>query len=170
MTACSRCGKELSFVTRRDYGGQPVCAACREALTAAPVASRPEPMPLPVVPATHTGPVALTTGQTVPGAEVAAVLDVVHAVVILGIDKRKESLAALQNLPGARAERLESEVRAACASANAELRSEAARIGGQAVLGARFEVTVDTPWGSTVNERVLIVTASGTAVRLVQAQ
>jgi len=166
MTACSRCGKELSFVTRREYGGQPVCAACREALSALPAS----PQPIPAAPAAAPAParpVLLTTGERIPGSEVAMVLDVVHACVISGVDKRKEVLSPLQNLAGTRAGRLEAEVRAACAAANADLCSEAARLGAHAVLGARFEVTVDTAWGSGVNERVLVVTASGTAVRLV---
>lgn len=170
MTACTRCGKELSFVTRREYGGQPVCAACREALSALPASPLPAsapPVSTPPAPAPAPArPVLLTTGERIPGSEVATVLDVVHACVVTGVDKRKEVLSPLLNLAGTRAGRLEAEVRAACAAANADLCSEAARLGAHAVLGARFEVKVDTAWGSGVNERVLVVTASGTAVRL----
>lgn len=172
MATCAQCGTELSFLSKYDYAGARVCGSCHTRLTdktaAAPQSGTP-PGGMPAPRAEPTAPLAqirLTTLAEFPGAPAAAWLDLVQATVVQALETRKDLLAGLRHQPGARGERLEGELARVQGLARDALRQAAARLGGEAVVGVTISTRLEPLGGSEVNERLVLVEASGTAIRL----
>jgi uncharacterized protein YbjQ (UPF0145 family) len=101
----------------------------------------------------------LTTGPGVDGRSVAAYLDVVSAQAIMGVHVGKDITAGFRNIVGGRSKSYEGEIAKAVAEVMAELEVGAESLGADAIL------SIDIDY-ETVGNNMLMVAASGTAVKL----
>ena len=105
----------------------------------------------------------ITTTNSVEGYKVIGYYGVVFGEVIAGINMLKDIGAGLRNIFGGRSQGYEDELLNARNEALAELEQRAAALGADAVIG----VDLDYEVLGTGND-MLMVTASGTAVKLEQ--
>ncbi len=101
----------------------------------------------------------VTTTGSVEGQPIAAYLGVVAGEAILGVNVFKDFTAGFRNIVGGRAGKYEEELRKGRALALQELEARAAELGADAVVGVRLDY-------ETVMGQMLMITASGTAVKL----
>lgn len=103
----------------------------------------------------------LTTTQSVEGRQIAEYKEVVFGEVITGVDFLKDFGASIRNIIGGRSVSYEDELIRARQQAMDEMRDRARRLGADAIVGIDVDYEV---LGS--NNGMLMVTASGTAVKL----
>ena len=103
----------------------------------------------------------VTTTANVDGREVEEYLGIVFGEVITGINVLRDIGAGLRNFFGGRSEGYEQELLTARQQALQEMEQRAAERGADAILGVDMDYEVLGADGS-----MLMVTASGTAVRL----
>ena len=103
----------------------------------------------------------VTTTTSVEGRPVQQYLGIVTGEVIVGANIFKDLFAGIRDIVGGRAGSYEKTLRSARNTAFEELEAEAARVGGNAVIGVDIDYEVIGKEGS-----MLMVTVSGTAVRL----
>jgi uncharacterized protein YbjQ (UPF0145 family) len=101
------------------------------------------------------------TTSTLQGHEIEAYLGIVFGDAVLGVNVFKDLLASLRDVVGGRSGTYERELGAARDSAMMALTEQARALGADAVLGIDIDYEV---LGS--NNGMLMVSASGTAVRL----
>jgi uncharacterized protein YbjQ (UPF0145 family) len=103
----------------------------------------------------------LTTTSRVEGRPASQYLGIVTGEVIVGANIFKDLFAGIRDIVGGRAGAYESTLRSARETAFAEVKTEAAALGADAVIGIDIDYEVIGKEGS-----MLMVTVSGTAVRL----
>lgn len=103
--------------------------------------------------------VLITTTPTVEGRPIEAYLGVVSGEAILGANVIKDLFAGISDILGGRSGAYEGELRRARAIALDELAAAASELGANAVAGVDIDY-------ETIGGSMLMVTASGTAVRL----
>ena len=103
----------------------------------------------------------LTTTPTIEGRTIVEYKGVVFGEVIAGVDFLREIAASIRNIVGGRSGSYEEELINAREQAMDEMRQRAQSMGADAVVGIDIDYEV---LGS--NNGMLMVTASGTAVRL----
>jgi uncharacterized protein YbjQ (UPF0145 family) len=101
----------------------------------------------------------ITTTPGIEGRTVTEYLGVVTAQGVLGVNVFKDVGAGVRNIFGGRSKSYENELASGVSDALAELEQQAAHLGADAVVG------VDIDYES-VGDKMLMVSASGTAVRL----
>jgi len=101
----------------------------------------------------------VTTTPGIEGRPVTGYLGVVTAQGVLGVNAFKDVRAGVRNIFGGRAKSYENELAAGVSDVLAEIEEQAAKLGADAVVG------VDIDYES-VGEGMLMVSASGTAVKL----
>lgn len=101
-----------------------------------------------------------TTTPGVDGRTISEYLGVVTGEAILGANIVRDLFAGIRDIVGGRAGAYEEELRKARAIALEELAAEASQRGADAVVG------IDLDYETVGNGSMLMVTASGTAVRL----
>ena len=103
----------------------------------------------------------LTTTPTIEGRQIVAYKGVVFGEVIAGVDFLRDIAASIRNFVGGRSGSYEEELIRAREQAMNEMRQRAEAMGADAVVGIDIDYEV---LGS--NNGMLMVTASGTAVKL----
>lgn len=106
-------------------------------------------------------PMIVTTTTAVEGRPVREYLGVVAGEAILGANIFRDVFAGLHDIVGGRSGSYEKVLREAREQALSEMTAEAARLGGDAVIGIDFDYETVGQSGS-----MLMVAASGTAVKL----
>jgi uncharacterized protein YbjQ (UPF0145 family) len=106
-------------------------------------------------------PITLTTTPAVEGRPVAAYLGIVTGEAIMGANLFKDLFAGVRDIVGGRSGAYEDELRKARSIALEELSAVAAQLGADAVVGVDLDYETVGQNGS-----MLMVTASGTAVKL----
>ena len=106
-------------------------------------------------------PITLTTTPAVEGRPVAAYLGIVTGEAIMGANLFKDLFAGVRDIVGGRSGAYEDELRKARSIALEELGMAAAQLGADAVVGVDLDYETVGQNGS-----MLMVTASGTAVRV----
>ena len=101
-----------------------------------------------------------TTTPTVEGRTIAEYLGVVTGEAILGANIVRDLFAGIRDIVGGRSGAYEEELRKAREIAMSDLAAEASGRGADAVVG------IDLDYETVGNGSMLMVTASGTAVRL----
>ncbi len=101
-----------------------------------------------------------TTTPSVDGRTISEYLGVVTGEAILGANIVRDLFAGIRDIVGGRAGAYEEELRKAREIAMEELAAEASQRGADAVVG------IDLDYETVGNGSMLMVTASGTAVRL----
>ncbi|HEY7707005.1 MAG TPA: YbjQ family protein [Gaiellaceae bacterium] len=101
----------------------------------------------------------LTTGPAVEGRPVREYLDVVSAQAIMGVNIGKDLTAGFRNIIGGRSKSYEGEIAQAVGEVMDELRAGAETMDADAIL------SIDIDY-ETVGNNMLMVAASGTAVKL----
>ena len=102
----------------------------------------------------------VTTGPSVEGRQIQEYLGVVSAQAIMGINVGKDLMAGMRNIVGGRSKSYEGEIAQAVNDVMAELRHGAENLGADAVL------SIDIDYESVGTGGMLMVAASGTAVKL----
>lgn len=103
----------------------------------------------------------LTTTPTIEGRTIVEYKGVVFGEVIAGVDFLKDIAASIRNFVGGRSASYEEELIQARSAAMSELSERAKRLGADAVVGIDIDYEV-----LGANNGMLMVTASGTAVKL----
>lgn len=101
----------------------------------------------------------VTTTNLIDGRPVTQYLGVVCAQTVLGVNAFKDVAAGVRNVFGGRSRSYENELSAGVASTLEELERQAAGLSADAVLAVDIDY-------ETVGSNMLMVSASGTAVRL----
>lgn len=102
----------------------------------------------------------VTTTPAIEGKKIVEYKGIVFGEVISGVDVVKDMVAGLSNFFGGRSNTYETELVNARESALREMEERAARLGANAVVGVDIDYEV-----LGANNGMLMVTASGTAVR-----
>lgn len=102
----------------------------------------------------------VTTTNLIQGQTVDAYLGVVTGETILGANIMKDLFAGIRDIVGGRSGAYEKELRRACDIAMQEMTADAEDLGANAVIG------VDLDYETVAGGNMLMVTVSGTAVRL----
>ncbi len=102
----------------------------------------------------------LTTGPAVEGRPVKQYLGVVSSQAIMGINVGKDLMAGMRNIVGGRSKSYEGEIAQAVNEVMAEMSVGAENLGADAVL------SIDIDYESVGTGGMLMVAASGTAVKL----
>ena len=103
----------------------------------------------------------LTTTPTIEGRQIVAYKGVVFGEVIAGVDFLRDIAASIRNFVGGRSGSYEEELIHAREQAMEEMRQRAQAMGADAVVGIDIDYEV-----LGTNNGMLMVTASGTAVKL----
>ena len=103
----------------------------------------------------------LTTTPTIEGRTIIEYKGVVFGEVIAGVDVLRDIAASIRNFVGGRSGSYEEELIGAREQAVNEMRSRAEKLGADAIVGIDIDYEV-----LGANNAMLMVTASGTAVRL----
>lgn len=103
----------------------------------------------------------LTTTPTIEGRQIVAYKGVVFGEVIAGVDFLRDIAASIRNFVGGRSGSYEEELIHAREQALEEMRQRAEAMGADAVVGIDIDYEV-----LGANNGMLMVTASGTAVKL----
>ena len=103
----------------------------------------------------------LTTTPTIEGRTIVEYKGVIFGEVIAGVVFLKDIAASLRNIVGGRSASYEEELIQARTEAMNEMRKRAEQLGGDAVVGIDLDYEV-----LGANNGMLMVTASGTAVKL----
>jgi uncharacterized protein YbjQ (UPF0145 family) len=103
----------------------------------------------------------VTTTHTIEGHQIQRYLGIVSGEVILGANMFRDLLAGIRDVFGGRSSSYERILREAREEAIMHIQAEAGRLGGNAVVGVDLDYEVIGKNGS-----MLMVTASGTAVRI----
>ncbi len=101
----------------------------------------------------------LTTTPSVEGRRIVEYLGIIHGEAILGANVFRDLMASVRDIFGGRSGAYESELKRARETALEELAEAARGLGADAVVGIDIDYEV-------VGQSMLMVTASGTAVRL----
>jgi len=101
----------------------------------------------------------ITTTPGIEGHPIAEYLGVVTAQGVLGVNAFKDVGAGMRNIFGGRAKSYENELASGVSVALAEMEHQAAQLGADAVVGVDIDY-------ETVGNSMLMVSASGTAVKL----
>lgn len=101
----------------------------------------------------------LTTTQSIEGSPIQEYKGIVHGETIVGANFIRDLMASVRDVFGGRSGAYEAELRKARELALAELADEAKKRGANAVVGVDLDYEV-------VGQSMLMVTASGTAVRV----
>jgi uncharacterized protein YbjQ (UPF0145 family) len=101
----------------------------------------------------------ISTTNVIEGRPVREYLGVVAGETILGANVFRDIGAQIRNITGGRASGYEKELRSGRDSAIAEMQDAAQQLGADAVIGVDIDY-------ETVGDSMLMVTASGTAVKL----
>jgi uncharacterized protein YbjQ (UPF0145 family) len=101
----------------------------------------------------------ITTTPGIEGRTVTQYLGVVTAQGVLGVNAFKDVGAGVRNIFGGRSKSYENELASGVSDALAELETQAAHLGADAVVGVDIDY-------ETVGDKMLMVSASGTAVKL----
>lgn len=101
-----------------------------------------------------------TTGPSVDGRQIQEYLGVVSAQAIMGVNIGKDITAGFRNIVGGRSKSYEGEITQAVQDVMDELRVGAENLGADAI------VSIDIDYESLGGSGMLMVAASGTAVRL----
>ena len=102
-----------------------------------------------------------TTAPTIEGRKISEYKGIVFGEVISGVDFIKDFAAGLSNFFGGRSDTYEEELIRARESAISEMERRAGNLGANAVVGVKLDYEV-----LGANNGMLMVTASGTAVKL----
>ena len=102
----------------------------------------------------------LTTGPAVEGRPVKQYLGVVSSQAIMGINVGKDLMAGMRNIVGGRSKSYEGEIAQAVNEVMAEMSVGAENLGADAIL------SIDIDYESVGTGGMLMVAASGTAVKL----
>jgi uncharacterized protein YbjQ (UPF0145 family) len=103
--------------------------------------------------------VTVTTTHGIEGRPASEYLGVVAGEAILGINVFKDIAAGFRNIVGGRSGKYEEELRKGRETAITEMADRAAALGADAVVGVKLDY-------ETVGGQMLMISASGTAVRL----
>lgn len=106
--------------------------------------------------------VVLTTAFHVTGREVEAERDIVTAECVLGMNIFRDLIAGISDALGGRSDSMQVELRRARTTCLMELRTEAAEIGADAVIGMDLKYSEISGQGKSM----LLLVATGTAVKL----
>ena len=101
----------------------------------------------------------VTTTNGVEGRPVSQYLGVVCAQSVLGVHAFKDVAAGMRNVFGGRSKSYENELSGGVAATVQELEQQASELGADAVIGVDIDY-------ETVGNNMLMVSASGTAVKL----
>ncbi len=101
----------------------------------------------------------MTTTPEVEGRKIAEYIDVITAQGVLGVNAFKDVAAGMRNIFGGRSKSYENELTAGVNSVLDELRMHATEVGADAVVGVDIDY-------ETVGSNMLMISASGTAVKL----
>ncbi|MBE0610603.1 MAG: YbjQ family protein [Dehalococcoidia bacterium] len=101
----------------------------------------------------------VTTTPTIEGRTIAEYHGIVAGEVILGVNVFKDIAAGFRNIVGGRSGKYEEELRKGRDGAVSEMAEHAAQMGADAVVGVKIDY-------ETVGGQMLMITASGTAVKL----
>lgn len=100
-----------------------------------------------------------TTTYSVEGRPIAEYLGIIAGEVILGVNVFKDIAAGFRNIVGGRSGKYEEELRKGRDGAITEMIERATELGADAVVGVKVDY-------ETVGGQMLMITASGTAVKL----
>ncbi len=101
----------------------------------------------------------MTTTPEVAGRAIVEYIDVITAQGVLGVNAFKDVAAGMRNIFGGRSKSYENELTAGVNSVLDELGKHAAEVGADAVVGVDIDY-------ETVGSNMLMISASGTAVKL----
>lgn len=101
----------------------------------------------------------VTTTHAVEGRAVQRYLGLVTAQGVLGVNAFKDVAAGVRNIFGGRSKSYENELASGVSDAIAEMEKQAAELGADAVIGVDIDY-------ETVGQNMLMISASGTAVKL----
>ena len=161
--ACAGCGKKIGMMSTVEVEGRKFCADCAKTEKARVKEERQQR--LEITPEQMEAVIVATT-PSLDGYEVEGYVSVINAQVVLGVDAWKDMMGSLRSWWGGRAKGLEKELQAGFNLALDDLKKEAILAGANAVIGIEFDGGMEVAGDVGSNDKMMVVTATGTAVKV----
>ena len=165
--ACAGCGKKIGMMSTVEVEGRKFCPDC--AKTEKVKIKEDQQQRKQITPDQTQGIVVATT-HNLEGYEVEAYVSVINAQVVLGVDAWKDMMGSIRSWWGGRAKGLEKELQAGFNLALDDLKKEAILVGANAVIGIEFDGGMEVAGDVGSNDKMMVVTATGTAVKMRKQQ
>ena len=161
--ACAGCGKKIGMMSTVEVEGRKFCPDCAKNEKAR--LKEEKQQRLEITPEQMEAVIVATT-PSLDGYEVEGYVSVINAQVVLGVDAWKDMMGSLRSWWGGRAKGLETELQAGFNLALDDLKKEAILVGANAVIGIEFDGGMEMAGDVGSNDKMMVVTATGTAVKV----
>ena len=165
--ACAGCGKKIGVFSTVEVENQKFCDKCAKAAKAKIKEDRQQRKE--ITPDQTQG-VIVTTTPSLEGHKVEEYVSVINSQVVLGVDAWRDMMGSVRSWWGGRAKGLEKELQAGFVLALDDLKKEAVLVGANAVIGVEFDGGMEVAGDVGSNDKMMVVTATGTAVKVRKQQ
>lgn len=160
---CTRCGKEIGFLSTIEVENRKYCVEC--SAIAKKELKEDKERRSQITPE-QTNHIICTTTSAIEGYKIVEYVSIVNIQVILGVDAWRDLMGSFRSWAGGRAESLEKELRAGFQLANEDLKKEAFLLSASAVVGVKFDGGMELAGDAGTNDKMMVVSATGTAVNI----
>lgn len=161
--ACAGCGKKIGMLSTVMVENRKFCDQC--AKTEKAKIKEDQQQRLEITPEQMAGVIVATTPH-LEGHQIEAYVSVINAQVVLGVDAWRDMMGSIRSWWGGRAKGLEKELQAGFTLALDDLKKEAILAGANAVIGIEFDGGMEVAGDVGSNDKMMVVTATGTAVKV----
>ena len=165
--ACAGCGKKIGWTSTVEVEGRKFCPDCAKTEK---VRNKEDQQQRKDITPEQMQAVIVATTPCLEGYEVEGYVSVINSQVVLGVDAWRDMLGSMRSWWGGRAKGLEKELQAGFNLALDDLKKEAVLIGANAVIGIEFDGGMEMAGDVGSNDKMMVVTATGTAVKIRKQQ
>ena len=160
---CAGCGTKIGFISTVKVENQKYCDKCAKDAKAQ---IKEDQQQRKQITPEQTQTIVVATTPNLEGHHIEEYVSVINAQVVLGVDAWRDMMGSIRSWWGGRAKGLEKELQAGFNLALDDLKKEAILVGANAVIGIEFDGGMEVAGDVGSNDKMMVVTATGTAVKL----
>ena len=160
---CTCCGKDIGFLSTIEVENKKYCVECSEIVKKELKDDKERRSQITPEQTKH---IICTTTPSIEGYKIVEYISIVNVQVILGVDAWRDLMGSFRSWWGGRAESLEKELRAGFQLANDDLKKEAFLLNANAIIGVEFDGGMELAGDAGTNDKMMVVSATGTAVNI----
>lgn len=160
---CTGCGTKIGFISTVEIENKKFCDPCAQEEKVKIKEEQQQRME--ITPEQRQAVIVATT-HTLEGHRIESYITIINVQVILGVDAWRDMMGSIRSWWGGRAKGLEKELQGGFSMALDDLKIEAVLVGADAVIGIEFDGGMEVAGDVGSNDKMMVVTATGTAVKL----
>ena len=161
MAKCNRCETEIGFLSTIEYENKKYCVECSKIVKEE---AEKDKANWESVSNEDVKDIISVTLASIEGYRITEYKRIVNVQVILGVNAWRDLMGSFRSWAGGRAVSLEKELKAGFQLANEDLKKEAFLLGANAVIGVEFDGGMEMAGDAGKNDKMMVVSATGTAV------